>query len=263
MENNYNTDARYNGTLHGYCTHANTAGYPNNVAPQYIPTDPNGMYQQYQSNMPKQFQMNSNTAEYLFKQTVVANRNAQIEFNKMSLHHQFKMEEEAYKAHIAEKREESNFRRKINRENAVTAIIEDAGGYLCVQIKFPDGNSSYSDPIFKYANIHLTRILAKKSDEEINIIRWQDGNKEKGFVLKGAKCNSKHLMKEMEKQGNPILVSRDRKKQIADLVYGFLVDHGNTVRIPEHYGWNKEGDSWFFADERQFTIERYEKGESI
>lgn len=236
-------------------------GYQNNVSPQFFPGYQNGIWQQTQPIMPEQFALSRDTAEYLYKQRVISESNAQIEMAKQELNHQHKMKEETYRAYLAEKRDEANFRRKMNSENAVTTIFEDSGGYLCIQIKYPDGTSNFSQPIFKHANIHFARMIAKKEEEALDVFSWMECNEEKKIILKGDKRNPRNLMKEMEKHGNPILVGRDRKKQIADLVYSFLVAHGNTVRVPEHYGWNKEGDRWIFIHEMEITIERYEKGE--
>lgn len=234
----------------------------NGVVP-YIQGYPNTACQQSQSIIPNQFIPSAETQEYLYRHNMISEQNAQIEIAKMGIHHQYKMEEAAFKAQLAEKRDEANARRKINSENAVIAVFEDVDGYLRIQTKFPDGNSSYSQPIFKYANIHFMRLVSNKDNTALDAIFWMEEKQEKLIFLKGEKRNSKYLLKEMERQGNPILVGRDRKKQIGDLVYGFLVDHGSTDRIPEHYGWNKEGNSWFFVSEGQFTLEKYEKGDVI
>ena len=206
---------------------------------------------QYISQM--QFRLSKQAQEKMYIQQALKAQDEKTAQTLLYLQSDLKMRLEEQKYRNAVNRDAALSLLKEQRLNASQKIFENGDGFLCIQTVFSNFKEQFSAPIMKKPYMQMT-ILRTEEDNQCSVqsIGWED-NKD-GFLLCGSECNVSGFLKELGKSANAILVGRDRKKQIGELVYSYLIEHSEICILPEHYGWNKTKKGWIFVGEEDITI---------
>ena len=177
--------------------------------------------------------------------------------------HHNKMEEISAKAALASVLEDEREKRREKRENASIAPFQDADGYLRIQKSVTHQKAVISEPIFKWPWISLQKVISPAQKRCVaHLISWNGEHGRVNALLK--KMETSEFVKVMDCSGNPFKIGRDRKRQLGDMVYGFLIENSDTLLLPDYLGWNKmEDDNWFFAWEHDSTIQGLMEGSCV
>lgn len=172
-----------------------------------------------------------------------------------------KKEEIQLKADNDLRRDEAKAQRREQLENASLYPVQDADGFIRIQKNFPDGKILFSEPILRWPYVELFRIISAESGLCVaHLVKWNTLEGSRKFILPKSEGTVLGFIKAIEAAGNPFRVGRDRKRQIGDLVFGFLLERSSNVVLPECFGWYKVNNIWKFAYEGDMTIESLFKG---
>lgn len=141
-----------------------------------------------------------------------------------------------------EKRQEGIEARKRNRQNASYAIGKDSEGRFCLETTFLNGDVEVSRPVMNVANMYMTRLVGIETGDYVNQISWDEMNRD---IILTKDSDVKAFRIAMNLAGIAIQVGRDRKKDVAELIFAYIVRNCKSVSIADHLGWNKAGDKWF------------------
>ena len=183
--------------------------------------------------------------------------NANLEANNQIIleNHKLKnrLDFEEKKAKIAEKRDETIQRRKELNHLARKAAFEDSEGYLCLEVIRPDNSRSKSDRI---VNVPYIRMICftdvTKAGRKMGVISWHNKNN-KHFLQENA-FSPKGLRNLFDENGVSIEVGRDKKNEMLDMIWSFLVQNAKQFRVFPYYGWCKTSQGWRFADTEKMII---------
>lgn len=221
--------------------------------------------------------VNPVVADRLYADLILRGADSQIALGRKQQEFEFKKELEAVKqqgareiyemrksledqkCQMALKRDEALHNRKINREMAQVAIFEDSDGFLCQEIIFPDGKKLYSKPIVNKPNLQMICLYAMDSDDVVAIVGI-DGFDDK-IILGGKFFDAVGLWKMLQSKGVVIGVCREKKKQIIELIFAYLVDHAKKRKLPSSLGWYQTEQGWMFAAKASQTMLGARKGD--
>lgn len=207
----------------------------------------------YRGNQQMHF-LSQQAMDELFVKQTLRNQDANIKHGMMLEEQNFRLIMEEIKNENQIRRERALQKLKDNRENAVIKVFEDADEYLCMQTVYPDGSKIISNPIMKKSKLKMIKIISQRTyDCVAQWVLWEGQKRE--FILVANECNPKDFIKRLETTENAILVGRDRKRHLAELIYAYLVEHAEDRTLPDHYGWNKTKTGWIFVNEERLTIE--------
>ena len=176
--------------------------------------------------------------------------NAALEDQK----HYHKMEEIQVRNECNIRRDEAAEERREKRERASLTAIEEGDGYIVIQKKVPGGKTTYSEPVLTWPYVRMKKLVRASTGEcAAQVIQWRGRNGDDTLILK--KMTTAAFVKKMMAAGNVFKVGRDRRREIDDLVYGYLTAKAGVVELPDHRGWNKINGVWAFAGEDDDTIE--------
>lgn len=160
--------------------------------------------------------------------------------------HYLKMAELAKKSEIAEKRDEAIFARKIKREMAVLSAFKNGDGFICVQMTMPDGTAIYTPPVLKVRGLKMVVLDDPVGSDTRVLVSWEDVKEH--IILSGKQLCADGMRRALEKHGVVIVAGRDRKKEMAELVFAFLYESAIHVQMPSILGWSHTEEGWFFYD---------------
>ena len=206
-------------------------------------------YMQYSNNqlLGQGILTNPQQVDYAFRRNV----DLQVDLARENLKFQHDLQMEAVKNENLERRLDGIEKRRRLRENADYAIVSNSRFQLCLATSFPDGNVEISKPILQATNLKMFRLIGVETQSFVNVIVWDE--MDEPLVLK-EDADAKEFSRGMIKSGVPFCVGHDRKHRIAELVFGFLVQHLTTLMVGEHLGWNQNGDEWKWIDEEEDTL---------
>ena len=169
--------------------------------------------------------------------------------------HEQNMKEIAQKAYLKEWNEEQKLVRKQRKAMEQKAVYKDPNGYLRIQSMIPGKKPVVSDPIFPSRNVRLEKIVSSEPISEIQML-CVEGMQECIYLI-GKECSARGFMKALEKAGLSINFGRDKNRQIADMVYAYLLKNPVERYLKRRYGWNKTtfGCGWEFADDTEETVQ--------
>lgn len=181
-----------------------------------------------------------------------------------NMEHQNRMEEECQK-HNNKLRQveaetkardwlaERKFERAQARELQQEAVIADPDGYLRIQSTQPGGKAVLSDPITNVRGISLVRIISWGSTIDIQAIYCEDIKE--AIYLVGKECTVKGFQKALEGFGIVVHFGRDKRREVYDLIYEYLIRNCSVRNCKYRFGWNKTEHGWQFASENEETIQ--------
>ena len=149
--------------------------------------------------------------------------------------HLNEMEMLRLKEEMQQRREIAKERRKENRMLARKAGYENSEGFLCMEIIYPDGTKMHSKRILNVKNIRMT-CMRDITDFQIKIavVRW-DGSEDNWLGEK--EISPKGLKKLFDSHGVALEVCRDRKNEMIDIVWQFLMKKATYVECYPRFGW--------------------------
>lgn len=166
------------------------------------------------------------------------------------------------KTENALRREEGMYRRKINREMAQYCVFENSEGFLCLEMTFPNGERTYSKPVVNSRNLYALCVCNVDShDREVCIIRSKHSDEQ--IILYGKSLCSDGFSKQLEQKGISILVCRERRKMVTEMIFTYLLENAKITELPDSLGWHQTKKGWFFTDLESKTIMGAMKGEFI
>lgn len=221
--------------------------------------------------------VNPMVADKLYADLITKNLDSQIAFGRKQQEHEWKKELEAVKQEgerkiyemrveleekkqeMALKRDEALYRRKINREMAQISIFENSEGYLCQEIIFPEGEIEYSRPIVNQPNLQMMCLYSVEGDDVVAIVGIN--NFAEKVILREKNFDAIGLGKMLQTKGVVIGVCREKKKQVLELIFAYLVERAEKRKIPNSLGWYQTEQGWAFAERISQTMLGAMKGE--
>ncbi|WP_455190855.1 hypothetical protein [Eubacterium ramulus] len=160
---------------------------------------------------------------------------------------------EEKKAKIAERRDEAIQRRKELKQLARKAAFEDSEGYLCLEVIRPDNSRSKSNRIVNVPYIRMICITdVTNANRKMGFISWS--KKENKHFLQENVFSQKGLRNLFDENGVSIEVGRDKKNEMLDMIWSFLVQNAKQLYAFPYYGWCKTSQGWRFADTKKMVI---------
>lgn len=198
--------------------------------------------------------VSQDAAEKLFFQSSLMKQKGFQDRQLMELQNHYKLQQTELKAQIAIKRDEAIAIRKMIWEESTLYPVEDSSGRICLERSFQNGNKNVGNPIFKYGGIKVTKINAIGSNNTLKYrVSWVDIDEM--IFLEPVDMVPKNLFKRMLLAGNPLLIGKNRKAEIAELVFGYLCDHADVIYVPEHWGWIYGENKWKFYPDKCSTLD--------
>lgn len=150
-----------------------------------------------------------------------------------------------------EKRQEGIETRKRNRENASYEICKDSEGRFCLETTFLNGDVEVSRPVMNVSKMYMVRLVGIETGDYVNQISWDEMNRD---IILTKDLDVKAFRTAMNLAGIAIQVGRDRKKDVAELIFAYIVRNCKSVSIADHLGWNKAGDKWIWIQKEEDTL---------
>lgn len=150
-----------------------------------------------------------------------------------------------------EKRQEGIETRKRNRENASYEICKDSEGRFCLETTFLNGDVEVSRPVMNVSKMYMVRLVGIETGDYVNQISWDEMNRD---IILTKDLDAKAFRTAMNLAGIAIQVGRDRKKDVAELIFAYIVRNCKSVSIADHLGWNKAGDKWIWIQKEEDTL---------
>lgn len=171
------------------------------------------------------------------------------------------LKKEMLKSNLAEER-------AINRELSVKAMITTSDGALCMECVTPRGKITISQPVCNARQMRAVRYVSAnrgKRNQRGSVlkIRW-DGDCEGVSIAVDRKDLTSELIRRLRKKGVKLKIPRRLYRELADYFVGMLIEHSETVAIPERVGWNQLMDgAWIFEIDPKQTLRGMIENESI
>lgn len=150
-----------------------------------------------------------------------------------------------------EKRQEGIEKRKRNRENASYAISKDSEGRFCLETTFLNGDVEVSRPVMNVSNMYMTSLVGMETGDYVNLLMWDEMKRD---IMLTKDSDVKAFRTAINLAGIAIQVGRDRKKDVAELIFAYIVRNCKSVSIADHLGWNKADDKWIWIQKEEDTL---------
>ena len=170
----------------------------------------------------------------------VLKANAKTEFEYIC-----KSDLEYQKSQYAEKREETREQHRRERELVQMRVFENSDGKLCMEQKYPDGTYKMSQPVLQISKIRLRKSCCPMLPEnDFYTIAWKDNPD--GIKIPVSDMTVEKMAQAFRRKGIVLSVSRTKKMEVWDAVWGFLVENAEEVENYAYFGWNRTKSGWVF-----------------
>lgn len=148
---------------------------------------------------------------------------------------------EIRKAEVIEKR------RRAYEDATLSPALNNEGKIFLLRV-FTDGRSEVaSQPLFKYGNIKFTKILSVRTETVVGYhVTWEGLDEE---IILPKHATTHQILNAFQKAGNPIIIGKNRKSEVGDLVVTFLLNtarNDDNVMYLLNWGWQKVHGDWHF-----------------
>ena len=157
-----------------------------------------------------------------------------------------------FKAALDERRLEGIERRRKNRDNASLTIGEDSDGHLRLNTTYPNGAIEVSMPILSGSHYRMIQFCGMESKRKLLEVSWDE--MQEPIILNG-QAGAREFGQKMLRFGNVFLVGHDRKREVLELVFGFLCEHAQMQKIGDHYGWNEDETGWVWIEDEMESLD--------
>lgn len=200
----------------------------------------NNLTQNERSNMPQSFGNG-----YFYEKNVLQNQQFQFDLARKTFDYECKCNQMLLKHDLEMKKEATREETRQNRELSQFCGFENADGKFCIEYRFPNRPSKYSNPIFDITCIRMIKEVTKLGN--FYHIFWKENSQ--GIVISEAEMDTKKLKKALEKNGVIFKISREKKQEVAEQLVDFLYSNLVEKEIPILFGWNKMREGWIFNSE--------------
>ncbi len=174
-----------------------------------------------------------------------------------------------WRNYLLEKTELMQIRRnetiELNRRRRLLAtarIFVNAARQISVEIIAQDGSKIGEKVLMDQKNLHGTLLFSLFREEKFFALQIQWDSPLGKVVIKEADLCPKVMVRKLARAGVAIHCSRERRTEIIETLFAFLLETATTQELPYTVGWNKmSSGNWYFESDSRKTFKEMCYGE--